>query len=63
MESFSVGVHSVATLVQFETDQTVVVWGAGPVGLLCMAAVAKALDAPRIVAVDSNQVRSDFSRS
>ena len=47
MESFSVGVHSVATLVQFETDQTVVVWRARPVGLLCMAAVAEALDAPR----------------
>ena len=62
MEPLSVGVHSVATLAQFKTGQTIAVWGAGPVGLLCMA-VAKALGASRIVAVDINQTRLDFAKS
>ncbi|KAF9646027.1 xylitol dehydrogenase [Thelephora ganbajun] len=62
MEPLSVGVHSVATLAQFKTGQTIAVWGAGPVGLLCMA-VAKAFGASRIVAVDINQARLDFAKS
>lgn len=62
IEPLSVGVHSVATLAQLKTGQTVAVWGAGPVGLLCMA-VAKALGASRIVAVDINQARLDFAKS
>jgi len=62
MEPLSVGVHSVSTLAQFKTGQTIAVWGAGPIGLLCMA-VAKALGASRIVAVDINQARLDFAKS
>ena len=62
MEPLSVGVHSVATLAQFKAGQTIAVWGAGPVGLLCMA-VAKALGASRIVAIDINQARLDFAKS
>lgn len=62
MEPLSVGVHSVSTLAQLKTGQTIAVWGAGPVGLLCMA-VAKALGASRIIAVDINQARSDFAKS
>jgi len=62
MEPLSVGVHSVATLAQFRAGQTIAIWGAGPIGLLCMA-VAKALGASRIVAVDINQTRLDFAKS
>lgn len=62
MEPLSVGVHSVATLAQFKAGQTIAVWGAGPVGLLCMA-VAKALSASRIIAIDINQARLDFAKS
>lgn len=62
MEPLSVGIHSVATLAQFKAGQTVAIWGAGPVDLLCMA-VAKALGASRIVAVDINQARVDFAKS
>ena len=61
MEPLSVGVHSVSTLAQLKTGQTIAVWGAGPVGLLCMA-VAKALGASRIVAVDINRARLDFAK-
>jgi D-xylulose reductase len=62
MEPLSVGVHSVATLAQLRTGQSIAVWGAGPVGLLCMA-VAKALGASRIVAIDINRARLDFAKS
>lgn len=62
MEPLSVAVHAVATLAQLKTSQAIVVWGSGPVGLLCMA-VAKALSASRIIAVDINQTRLDFAKS
>jgi len=62
MEPLSVGVHSVATLAQLKTGQTIAIWGAGPVGLLCMA-VAKAIGASRIIAVDINQARLDFAKN
>jgi L-iditol 2-dehydrogenase/D-xylulose reductase len=62
MEPLSVGVHSVANLGKCKSDQTVIVFGAGPVGLLCMA-VAKALGARRVIAVDIQQERLDFARS
>jgi len=42
--------------------QVCIVFGAGPVGLLCMA-VAKALGARRVIAVDINQERLDFAKS
>lgn len=61
MEPLSVGVHAVSTLGQFKSNQTVVVFGAGPVGLLSMA-VAKGLGARRVIAVDINQQRLDFAK-
>jgi L-iditol 2-dehydrogenase/D-xylulose reductase len=62
MEPLSVGVHSVSTLGKCKTDQNVIVFGAGPVGLLCMA-VAKALGARRVIAVDIQKERLDFAKS
>ncbi|KAK0468221.1 xylitol dehydrogenase [Desarmillaria tabescens] len=51
-----VGVHSVANLGGFRSGQSIIVFGCGPVGLLCMA-VAKALGASRIIA------RLDFAKN
>lgn len=62
MEPLSVGVHSVANVGNFKANQVIAVFGAGPVGLLCMA-VAKALGAKRVIAVDINQARLDFAKS
>jgi len=60
MEPLSVGVHSVVQLGAFRTSQTIAVFGAGPVGLLCMA-VAKALGARRVIAIDIVQSRLEFA--
>lgn len=54
--------HSVANIGGLRTNQTVAIWGAGPVGLLCMA-VAKALGASRIIAVDIVPSRLEFAKS
>lgn len=54
IEPLAVGIHSVAKLGKFQTGQNIVVFGAGPVGLLCMA-VAKALGAKRIIAVGESR--------
>src|SRR5258708_2723291 len=62
MEPLSVGVHSVSTLGQFRPNQSIAVFGAGPVGLLCMA-VAKALGAKRVIGVDIVKERLDFALS
>ncbi|WVN88112.1 chlorophyll synthesis pathway protein BchC [Cryptococcus depauperatus CBS 7841] len=62
MEPLAVGIHSVANLGGCKSDQTVAVFGAGPVGLLCMA-VAKALGARRVIAVDINEERLKFAKS
>lgn len=62
MEPLSVGVHAVAIVGQCKANQNVAVFGAGPVGLLCMA-VAKALGARRIIAVDIVQSRLDFAKN
>jgi len=62
MEPLSVGVHSVSTLGQFRSNQSIAVFGAGPVGLLCMA-VAKALGAKRVIGVDIVKERLDFALS
>jgi len=61
MEPLSVAAHSVANLAGFKTNQSVVVFGAGPVGLLCMA-VAKALGASRVIAVDIVPSRLEFAK-
>lgn len=60
MEPLSVGVHSVSKLGGFQTGQTIAVFGAGPVGLLCMA-VARALGAARVIGIDIVQSRLDFA--
>lgn len=62
MEPLSVAVHSVSTLADFKPNQSIAVFGCGPVGILCMA-VAKAFGARRIVAVDIVQSRLDFAKS
>ncbi|KAL0949446.1 hypothetical protein HGRIS_009501 [Hohenbuehelia grisea] len=61
MEPLSVGVHSVSTLGNFRTNQSIVVFGCGPVGLLCMA-VARALGAKRVIAVDIVPARLEFAK-
>lgn len=61
MEPLSVGVHSVANLGGFRANQAIAVFGCGPVGLLCMA-VAKALGASRIIAVDIAPQRLEFAK-
>ncbi|KAG5639256.1 hypothetical protein H0H81_004917 [Sphagnurus paluster] len=62
IEPLAVGIHSVSNLGGFRTNQSIVVFGCGPVGLLCMA-VAKALGASRVVAVDINPARLEFARN
>ncbi|KAK4684903.1 hypothetical protein P7C73_g5264, partial [Tremellales sp. Uapishka_1] len=62
MEPLSVAVHSVANVGGMRTGWNVLVMGAGPVGLLCMA-VAKALGGHRIIAVDINEERLNFAKS
>ncbi|KAG6873737.1 hypothetical protein C0995_011556 [Termitomyces sp. Mi166 len=61
IEPLSVGVHSVSNLGGFRANQSIVVFGCGPVGLLCMA-VAKALGAARVIAVDINPARLEFAK-
>ena len=60
MEPLSVAVHSVSTLAKLRANQNVAIFGCGPVGLLCMA-VAKALGAARIIAVDIVPSRVEFA--
>ncbi|KAF5363930.1 hypothetical protein D9756_000478 [Leucocoprinus leucothites] len=62
MEPLSVGVHSVANLGGFRTGQSIAIFGCGPVGLLCMA-VAKALGAKRVIAVDIVSQRLEFAKT
>jgi D-xylulose reductase len=62
MEPLAVAVHSVANLGGFRANQSVVIFGCGPVGLLCMA-VAKALGGSRIIAVDILPDRLEIAKS
>lgn len=62
MEPLSVAVHSVANVGGLRTNQNILVFGAGPVGLLAMA-VAKGLGASRIIGVDINSDRLAFARA
>lgn len=62
MEPLSVAVHAVSNLAQLRANQTIAIFGCGPVGLLCMA-VAKALGASRIIAVDIVPSRVEFAVS
>ena len=61
MEPLSVGVHSVYRLGCLRACESILVFGCGPVGLLCMA-VAKALGASRIIAVDIIDSRLKFAK-
>ncbi|KAI0796728.1 xylitol dehydrogenase [Abortiporus biennis] len=61
IEPLSVAIHSVANISGFRANQTAVVFGAGPVGLLCMA-VARALGASRVIAVDIVPSRLEFAQ-
>ncbi|KAH8830490.1 xylitol dehydrogenase [Flagelloscypha sp. PMI_526] len=61
IEPLAVGVHSVSYLGNFKANQNIVVTGCGPVGLVTMA-VAKALGARRIIAVDIVPSRLDFAK-
>ncbi|KAL1413511.1 hypothetical protein Q8F55_001285 [Vanrija albida] len=61
MEPLSVAVHSVANVGGLRTNQNILIFGAGPVGLLCMAA-AKGLGAGRIIGVDINEERLAFAK-
>jgi len=62
IEPLSVAVHAVANLAGLRTNHTIAVWGAGPIGLLCMA-TAKALGASRVIAVDILPSRLEFAKS
>jgi D-xylulose reductase len=61
MEPLSVAIHSISNLGQFRANQSAVIFGCGPVGLLCMA-VAKAFGASRIIGVDILPTRLEFAR-
>ncbi|KAI0952120.1 hypothetical protein AcW1_004302 [Taiwanofungus camphoratus] len=61
MEPLSVAIHAVANIAGLRSNQTVVIFGAGPVGLLCMA-TARALGASRVVAVDIVPSRLEFAK-
>ncbi|KAK2595641.1 Endo-1,4-beta-xylanase 2 [Conoideocrella luteorostrata] len=60
IEPLAVAVHIVKQAV-VQPGQSVVVMGAGPVGLLC-AAVAKAYGASKVVSVDIVQSKLDFAK-
>lgn len=60
IEPLAVAVHIVKQA-SVQPGQSVVVMGAGPVGLLC-AAVAKAYGASKVVSVDIVQSKLDFAR-
>eukprot|EP00919_Chromeraceae_sp_WS-2016_P053292 GHVR01126563.1.p1 GENE.GHVR01126563.1~~GHVR01126563.1.p1 ORF type:complete len:316 (+),score=38.38 GHVR01126563.1:109-1056(+) len=62
MEPLAVAVHAVSKLGAFHANQSVAVFGCGPVGILCMA-VAKALGASRVVAIDIVPGRLAFAKS
>ncbi|KAL2255200.1 hypothetical protein VTK26DRAFT_3881 [Humicola hyalothermophila] len=61
IEPLAVAVHIVKQA-RVQPGQSVVVMGAGPVGLLC-AAVARAFGATKVVSVDIVQEKLDFARS
>lgn len=58
LEPLAVAVH-ITRQSHIKHGSTAVIFGAGPVGILC-AAVAKALGAIKVVSVDINQERLDF---
>lgn len=61
IEPLAVGVH-ITRQASVKSGDSIVVFGAGPVGLLCCA-VARAYGADKIVAVDINEERLKFAKS
>lgn len=61
MEPLGVGVHIVRQA-GVKPGDTVVIFGAGPVGLLC-GAVSRAYGAVKVVMVDMNEERLDFAKT
>ena len=61
VEPLSVAVHTVSTLARLRANQKVAVFGAGPIGLACMA-VSRALGASRIIAIDIVPSRLEFAK-
>ena len=59
VEPLSVGVH-VMRQAAVKPGQSIVVFGAGPIGLLCCA-VARAFGASKVIAVDIKQSRLEFA--
>jgi len=59
VEPLSVGVH-VMKQAGIKPGQSIVVFGVGPIGLLCCA-VARAFGASKVIAIDVNQARLDFA--
>lgn len=62
IEPLSVGTHALNTLGKLKANESVIVFGAGPIGLVCMA-VARALGAKRIIAVDIVPSRLEFAKA
>lgn len=61
VEPVSVAVQ-ICKVADLRANQTVVVFGAGPIGILSQA-VAKASGASKVIAVDISQARLDFAKS
>lgn len=61
VEPVSVAVQ-ICKVADLRANQTVVVFGAGPIGVLSQA-VAKASGASKVIAVDISQARLDFAKS
>ncbi|RPB18440.1 GroES-like protein [Terfezia boudieri ATCC MYA-4762] len=59
VEPLSVGVH-IMKQAEIKPGQSIVVFGVGPIGLLCCA-VARAFGASKVIAVDINQDRLNFA--
>ena len=62
VEPLAVGAHIVRTQADVTPGDSVVIFGAGPIGLLC-GAMAKALGASKICIVDINEERLKFAKS
>ncbi|OCB85947.1 xylitol dehydrogenase [Sanghuangporus baumii] len=61
LEPLSVAVHAVSNVGQFRHGRNVLVFGAGPVGRLCMA-IARVLGAMEIVVADIIASRLEFAK-
>ncbi|KAK9896149.1 GroES-like protein [Cystobasidium minutum MCA 4210] len=62
IEPLAVAVHALRAVAQLPPHKNVIVFGAGPVGLMCMT-VAKAFSSRRIIGVDVSKPRLDFAKS